>query len=195
MPEEIPVKRNLKQDFPSLAANIRSRRQELGLTLQDVADVTNLSVGFISQVERNLTSPSLSSLAALSRTLGTRTADLFEVSDSGSSTTRSGHRPAYRLEENGISYERVSTGFPGNVLNAVIANMQPGYRSEEISHEGEELFYVIRGSLTVELDGNASVLKTGDTIHFHSGCRHSAWNHTSQAATVLITCTMELFGN
>ena len=195
MSENQTVEGGPGQDFQSLGANLRARRLALGMTLQDVASRANLSVGFISQVERNLTSPSLSSLAALSRTLDADIAEFFPMPRNDSSTTRSGNRVTYSLDENDVSFERISTSFPDNVLNAVIVHEQPGYRSEEISHAGEELFYVIDGSLTIEIDGKASVLHTGDTIHFQSGSRHSTWNHTAQTATVLIVCTMDVFGD
>jgi quercetin dioxygenase-like cupin family protein len=94
-----------------------------------------------------------------------------------------------------MRYERLSAAFPGNVLRTVLIHESPGHRSEPISHEGEEIFYILAGAITVEVDGERTVLKTGDSIHFPSTLRHSTWNHTKQPTTILHTCTMDVFGD
>ena len=182
------------EPLETLGSNLRNRRRELGLTLQDVADGAKLTAGFISQLERNLTAPSLSSLAAIARVLKSDLADFFVVPGGDSLTTRAEERRNYTLDETRSKYERISSGFDGHVMNGVIVHEQPGYRSEAIRHEGEELFYVLRGSITVELDSRAIVLKAGDSIHFSSDQRHSTWNHTSEVASILIVVTMDIFG-
>ena len=182
------------EPLETLGSNLRNRRRELGLTLQDVADGAKLTAGFISQLERNLTAPSISSLAAIARVLKSDMADFFVMPGGDSPTTRAEERRNYTLDETRTKYERISAGFEGHVLNGVIVHEQPGYRSEAIRHEGEELFYVLNGSITVELDGKAIVLKAGDSIHFNSDQRHSTWNHTSEVASILIVVTMDIFG-
>ncbi len=179
----------------SLGSNLRNRRHELGLTLQEVADGANLTAGFISQLERNLNAPSISSLTAIARVLDSDLADFFAVPRGGAPTTRAEERLGYSLDETRTKYERISAGFEGHALNAVIVHEQPGYRSEAIRHEGEELFYVLSGSITVELDGKAFVLNAGDSIHFSSDQRHSTWNHTSEVTTILMVVTMNIFGD
>ena len=170
------------------------RRRELGLTLQEVGAGANLSVGFMSQVERDLTSPSLSSLAAISRVLQADISDFFAIPGESSLTTRAMTRRHFSLDERNSEYERVTANFPGHVFNGVIVHEPPGYRSEPIRHEGEEFFLVLSGSITVELDGKATILHAGDTIHFRSDREHSTWNHTDAPASLLIVVTMDIFG-
>ena len=178
----------------SLGTNLRNRRRELGLTLQEVAEGAGLTAGFISQLERNLTGPSISSLAAIARVLQSDLADFFAQPEGRSLTTEAQRRRQYALDETATQYERLSADFEGHVINGVIMHEQPGHRSEPIHHEGEELFYVLKGSITVELDGKAIVLKAGDSIHFSSEQCHSTWNHTSDVASVLVVVTMDIFG-
>ncbi len=173
---------------------LRKRRRALGLTLQDVADGAGLSIGFISQLERDLTWPSLSSLAAISQVLQVNINDLLVMPSGASTTTRSGERHPYPLESREFNYERISACFPGRKLSAVILNEAPGHRSEPIQHEGEELFFVLAGSVTVEIEGRRTILRKGDSIHFPSHLRHSTWNHTSDAASILVVLTMDIFG-
>ncbi|MCC0040060.1 MAG: cupin domain-containing protein [Brucellaceae bacterium] len=183
------------EETASIGERLRDRRKELGLTLKDVADGAGLSVGFISQVERDLTVPSLSSLASISRVLRTPITSFLSQPDGGQPHTRHDQRPVYAVQANGLQYERLSARFPGNVLNSVIVHEPPGMRSEPIRHEGEEMFFVLKGEITVEVDDEATVLSAGDSIHFESTRCHSSWNHTTETVTILHVCTMDVFGD
>lgn len=179
----------------TIGERLRDRRKELGLTLKEVADNAGLSVGFISQVERGLTAPSLSSLAGISKVLGFHMSHFLTVPSGDKELTRRNSRPIYAVESGAMSYERLSAVFPGSTLNSVLIHEPPGHRSEPIRHEGEELFFVLNGSLTVEVDGKRTILHSGDSIHFASTRRHSTWNHTTEPVTLLHVCTMDVFGD
>ena len=178
-----------------IGTKIRNRRRELGLTLQEIADAANLSVGFISQLERDLTSPSLSSLAAIARALRTEIAEFLVVPGGDSSLTRSNNRETYAFNEGSLIYERLTSKFPGHILRGVIVKEKPGHRSPPMRHEGEEFYYVLEGSITCEIEGERTVLGPGDSIHFNSNDLHSTWNHTLETASILTICTMEIFGD
>jgi transcriptional regulator with XRE-family HTH domain len=179
----------------SLGARLRERRKLLGLTLTEVADAAGLTAGFISQIERGITTPSLSSLVAVSRVLKHHVSDFLAQPKVTAPLTRQSERPHYAIGGNSLLYERLSASFPGNVLRSVIIHEPPGYRSEPITHEGEELFFVLDGSVTVEIEGEKTILGAGDSIHFPSTRIHSTWNHSGRPATILHTCTMDVFGD
>ncbi|MGV8831611.1 MAG: cupin domain-containing protein [Devosia sp.] len=178
-----------------LGERLRHRRKQLGLTLQGVADQAGLSVGFISQIERGLTTPSLSSLVNVSRVLECHVSEFLAQPEVNAPLTRQSERPHYAVGSNSLTYERLSTSFPGNVLRSLIIHEPPGYRSEPIAHEGEEIFFILTGELTVEVDGLETVLGPGDSIHFQSTQTHSTWNHTDRPTAILHTCTMDVFGD
>ena len=165
------------------------------MTLLDVAKGAGLSAGFISQVERGLASPSLSSLHMITKTLGTDISSCLQQPHNPTPLTRKDDREVYFVQTNNLRYERLSTVFAGNILNSVIIHEPPGHRSEPIRHEGEELFFVLDGELTVEIDDQQTVLHVGDSIHFQSSRKHSTWNHSKKDATVLHVCTMDVFGD
>lgn len=181
----------------ALAARLRERRRELGLTLKTVADAAGLSVGFISQIERGIAVPSLSSLVSVSRVLGVEVADFLtgqpkpEVDEV---RTRQADRLAFAVNQSTVTYERISSSFPGHVLRSVIMHEPPGHRSEPIAHEGEELMFVLAGTVTIEVDGERTILGTGDSMHFPSTRVHSTWNHSDKPATILWAGTMDVFG-
>ncbi len=185
----------LNSNLEPIGTKVRNRRRELGLTLQEIADGANLSVGFISQLERDLTSPSLSSLAAIARVLEAEIADFLVVPGGDSSLTRSNKREPYTLNEGSLIYERLTSKFPGHVLSGVIMKEEPGHRSPPMRHEGEEFFFVLEGSITCEIGGDRTVLGPGDSIHFNSNELHSTWNHTLETASILVICTMDIFGD
>ncbi len=179
----------------ALGSNLRRARQQADLTLQEVAAEANLTAGFLSQVERGLTSPSISSLAAIAGVLNIDMADFFKVPASLSRTTRAVNRQAYSLDEARILYERITTAFPGHQMNGVISTLQPGYHGVAFRHEGEELHFILEGSVTAELDGKVIVLQTGDSMHFSSEQMHRMWNHTAGVVRVLTVVTMDIFGD
>lgn len=185
-------------DLTPLGERLRGRRKDLKMTLQDVADSAGFSVGFISQIERGITIPSLTSLIAVCRVLNLEASTFFAPLKVEGSFTRHNHRPVYALGRGGsdsVSYERLSAAFPGNVLRSTLIHEPPGYRTEPMSHEGEEIFFVLQGGLTIEVDGERMILEPGDSAHFSSIRTHTTWNHTTATTTVLHTCTMDVFGD
>lgn len=177
-----------------LGLSIRSRRKELKLTMQAVADAAGLSVGFISQVERGLSAPSLASLAGIAEILEMPLGSFLSQPDAGDMTRSSG-REVYSIPGAEASYERVSSTFAGSQLHSVIVHEPPGHRSEPISHKGEELFFILKGEITVEIEGECEILRQGDTIHFDSTRVHSTWNHGTAKASILWCGTMDVFGD
>lgn len=190
------VKKATKQEpesEPDLGEMLRGCRKEAKLTMQFVADNAGLSVGFISQVERGLTVPSLSSLRSIAGVLGKPMSHFLEQPDSDRETTREKDRVNYSVGKGALSYERISAKFPGSTIRSVIVHEPPGYRNEPISHAGEELFYMLKGEITVEVEGKRNILRAGDSMHFDSHKTHSTWNHTSETASMLWCGTMDVF--
>ena len=79
------------------------------------------------------------------------------------------------------------------MLSSFILNVPPGYRSETVSHEGEEILYVLEGAITQRLDGQEMVLSVGDSLHFRGNSPHSWSNDTSEIARLLWTGTLPMF--
>ena len=177
-----------------LGRQLRRCRKDAALTMQHVADGAGLSVGFISQVERGLTVPSLSSLRAMARVLGRPISFFLDQPENSENTTHALDRVSFSVGEGALSYEWLSATFPGSTLRTIIIHEPPGHRSEPVRHEGEELFYVIAGMITVEVEGEMSVLQRGDSIHFDSRRTHCIWNHGEQTASILWCGTMDVFG-
>jgi transcriptional regulator with XRE-family HTH domain len=186
-----------RADVPrSIGDRMRSARLSRNMTLRKVAEGAGLSIGFISQAERDIATPSLSSLRRIAAVLGVAPQAILPEVRAASELSRRDTRPICRVHPNGgIGYERLTTTFPDSRLSGVIMHEMPGHRLESQRHGGEEVFYVLEGAVTVELDGKCSVLEAGDALHFSSRRLHSSWNHTDQPTVILHFCTMDVFGD
>ena len=89
--------------------------------------------------------------------------------------------------------KQVQPLLPGNELSSFILNVPPGYRSETVSHAGEEILYVLEGAITQRLDDQEMVLCAGDSLHFRGNRPHSWSNHTADIARLLWTGTLPMF--
>ena len=180
---------------PTLGSRLKDRRKALGKTQQQVADEASLTVGFISQIERGISTPSLASLFNLAKALET-TVDHF-VSDSPahkhSVVTHSGQRQTYKVGGTSRYYEFLERGFADAQLNACISHVPPGHASEVMRHEGEEFVYLVSGEMLYEVDGVKYDLKAGDTLHFDSRKPHRGTNTGTTTAIELWVGTMRLF--
>ena len=177
-----------------LGSKLRGVRRSKGKTIQQVALSAGLSVGFVSQVERGIAVPSIASLKKLALALEQPVGNFLEVSPQSSQLTRSAERLPFALGHNALTYERLSHSFDGSKLSALLIHEPPGHRGEPVSHEGEELFFMIKGELTVEVEEERVILRAGDSYHFDSTKTHCTWNHRTEVATLLWCGTMDVFG-
>ena len=181
---------------PHLGRAIRARRRALDLTLKNLGERSGLSVGFLSQLERDLATPSLSALSGIAAALGVALDSFLAAPRPASGLTRRGERPLFSTGAAGtdqIRYERLSTAFPGQSLNAVLVHVPPGYESEAVRHEGEEIAYVLEGSLIVGIAGETIRLDAGDSLHYAAGQAHRWTNAQDGWTRVLWTGTAPIF--
>ncbi|WP_010138966.1 helix-turn-helix domain-containing protein [Oceanicola sp. S124] len=175
---------------PQLGPLIRKRRKQLGLTLQALCDTAGVSVGYLSQVERDNATPSLGTLAQIAAGLDVGLEYFIAAPAPRESLTRAETRPQFALNGSSIGYENLATDFPGAELSSYILHVPPGYVSEEVSHEGEEIIFILEGEIEQTLDGQTIRMTVGDSLHY-SGLRPHAWtNPTDHPARILWTGTL-----
>jgi transcriptional regulator with XRE-family HTH domain len=178
---------------PKVGALIRARRRQLGMTLQEICDAAGISLGYLSQVERDQATPSLGTLAQIARSLDVGMDYFIATPSVESALTRGGAREKFSVDGSSILYERIATDFAGNILSSFVLNVPPGYRSETVSHEGEEILYVLEGTIRQRLDDEEITMTAGDSLHFRGNRPHAWWNDSGQPARLLWTGTLPLF--
>ncbi|MCD7059545.1 helix-turn-helix domain-containing protein [Pelagibacterium xiamenense] len=177
---------------PKVGALIRALRKKQHLTLQQLGDAAQLSVGYLSQLERDHATPSLGTLAQIARALEVGVDYFIAAPNPTQAHTRAGERPRFSVDGSSIVYERLGAEFPGNTLSSFLMTVPPGYRSETVSHEGEEIIYVLEGELTQWLAGEEMVMRTGDSLHFRGNLPHAWANHTDNPTRLLWTGTLAM---
>lgn len=174
---------------PAFGGRIRALRRKADLTLQALADDAGISVGFLSQVERDKATPSLGTLASIAAALSVDIDVFVATPKTADSITRDGERPRFALADSSLSYERVTTSLPGGTLTSLIVHIPPGYASETTAHIGEELILLLEGTLRQTLGETSVVLNPGDSLHFMGDTPHAFENIGDGPARLLWTGT------
>jgi transcriptional regulator with XRE-family HTH domain len=164
-------------------------RRKSGLTLQTLSTQAGISVGFLSQVERDKATPSLGTLAALATALGVGIDYFIATPRAADSVTRAVERPRFAIADSSLQYERISTQLPAGTLTSLIIHIPRGYSSEITSHTGEELILVLDGTVRQTLGDSVMVLGPGDSLHFMGDTPHSFANVGDGPARLLWTGT------
>ena len=149
MPSENPTPK------PNIGPAIRKRRKQLKLTLQAFSDKSGVSVGYLSQVERDNATPSLGTLAQISAALDVGLDYFISASKPSDGLTHANKRPLFALDDSSLRYEALGADFPGSEMSSYILHIPAGYVSETVSHEGEEIIFVLDGEIQQTLDGQS----------------------------------------
>jgi quercetin dioxygenase-like cupin family protein/DNA-binding XRE family transcriptional regulator len=168
-------------DGPQVAAALgqalRNRRKTLGLTLQETADLCGLSQPFLSQIENGKAMPSLLALHQVAYALGTTAQDLLQpVPSAEFSLVRYASNRWFDLSP-GATVEFLVEGTNHQIATNLITAEQ-GAEAEVISHRGEEMIYMVEGSITVYVrEGEEVELFEGDAFTYPAGVVHH-WRNT-----------------
>lgn len=174
----------------SLGGVIRRARQRQQLTLQQVADRSKLSVSYLSQIERNLMTPTVAALKRIAGALDLPAGDLTfakaaSASQSMVAVLRRGQRKHVGFPQSSISYELLTPDMRRRV-SALWLTAEAGADSgPALTHEGEDIVVVLQGELSVEIAGTWHNLKAGDSMYFNSALPHRWCNRRKQAAQAI----------
>jgi transcriptional regulator with XRE-family HTH domain len=190
-------------DALELGRRIRRIRVERHLTLQAVASLARVSQSLISQVERGLASPSISTLRRIAGALNVPIAELFiggEVSEDESD--RAGRRLVVRRHErkglhvprSKVDYELLTPDL-NRKIEFLWIEYEPGAitHPDPMAHPGEENAVCLAGSVVVTIDRQEFVLAEGDSISFDSGRLHQVENRTDKRAVLVSAITPPSF--
>ena len=177
----------------AVGQRIRDLRRSRKLSLETIAARTDLSIGFLSQIERGLSSPSLRVLATIANVLGVVIAGLFgaaETAAAGSDAivTREQQRAELNLWRTGISKQLLSPSGSEGRLNLFLVHMEPGGSTgdELYTHDGEEAGLVLEGEMILTVDAESWTLRTGDSFRFASRRPHRFSNPSNKTKAVVL---------
>lgn len=176
-----------------LGKRIKEQRQKKEMTLKNLSDATGLSTGFISQLERGLTTIAIDSLQKLSEALDVNLNYFFNTSNRRENSVLKRHQQqVLSVEEDRFIHYQLSPDYTDKVLFPRLIEILPQRDLEAVStfsHEGEEFIYVVEGILTLVIDDELRELYPGDTAHFSSQKSHNWYNATTRAVKILAVST------
>lgn len=184
---------------PRFGMKLRHARRVHGLTLAELADRIGCSESLLSKIERDRVIPSLPVLHRMVSVLETNIASLFAPgAPEAQYVSRTGDRPVIHVssvrEGDGVSLECLTGKLPGELLQANVHIMAPGGSSKGcISHEGEEIGYVLCGQVELQLGDAVYKLQPGDSFHFPSEVLHGYRNLGEEEARILWVNTPPTF--
>ena len=159
-----------------IGREIRGLRKARAITLAQLAAASGLSIGYLSLLERDLSTPSIKALHAVSRALGVTISWFFEANDVPEEERDLVVRRARRRRLDysaGVVDELLSPNLTG-ALELLSCRFPPGASSgeEPYTHSGEEAGVVLRGRLELWVDGRFLTLEAGDSFAFQSALPH-----------------------
>ena len=172
----------------SLGRDLRVLRKQRGLTLAEVATTVDRSVGWLSQVERNISEPTTEEIAALAKVLGVSISTFFGRSQSkpgeeGRIVRKGARRPIGRRVE-GLVEELLSPDLTDD-FEMLHSTFAPGVaRTEKISRPTQEVGYVVSGTLDVTIDDDTFTVAPGDSFRIRGQALR--WANTSSEPCVVI---------
>ncbi len=146
---------------------IRNRRRELGLSLRELAEQVGLTASFLSQIERNLASPSLNSLYKISQALDLPLFHLLLTESPSQRVVRRQERLRLMLPNSKLVYELLTPNL-GLPMEVFLVQLEAGEDNiaTSLNNPTEECIYVLQGILEIELHDQTYLLGPGDSIYF-----------------------------
>jgi transcriptional regulator with XRE-family HTH domain len=177
-----------------LGPALRAARAQARLTLEQLAAQTSLSAAFLSRLERGQASTSISNLIRLSTVLGMPVDRLIAPAAApaapGGYVLRRG-RDVGELAANAYRYKPLAGGLPHQAISAFELAYPPGAGAElgDYAHEGEEVLYLLEGTIDFAVAGRRVRLQPGDCLQFDARQPHRARNPGRGVARLLMIVT------
>lgn len=167
------------RSISTIGSRIRVQRRKLGMSLDALAERTNLSKSFLSQVERGLTNPSIDSLSVIADAIRVPMFLFFVEEDGEAVIQRRRDMTQLQVPDSRFIYESMWFG-ENRKMEILIGRLQPGQcSSDELrSHSAgglttvDECFVVLEGTVEFYLDEDVYILEQGDSAYFQGNVPH-----------------------
>jgi len=163
-------------------------RKSQNLTLADLAEKTEVSLSFLSQVERGIINPSINSLRRIALALGTPLSHFFDESASTNGPlVRKNERKVLVNKDSRLVYQLLSSD-PNRRIEFLLSRLETGAASVNslMAHKGDEAALVLHGECLIELGEDRYDLKEGDSIYITENTPHRFTN-TGSVPLVIVS--------
>lgn len=182
-----------KRYIEEVGAKIRSARKGLGKTLEEVAQEVGVTRSFLSQVERGISAPSITTLRHIAKVLRIPIfllLNVFNGVDRKNVVVRKGERQTIVLPKSTTSYQLLSPDL-NRKIEMIMTELEPKSSScdEPLFHNGEECAFILSGKALVEVGDEEFVLEKGDCLYFDCGIPHRITNIGDRKVKIISAIT------
>lgn len=177
----------------AIAKRIHRTRRRLGMTLGQLAKVTGLSAGYLSQIENTERIPSIGTMNKIASGLNVRLATLLSeetaTRDSGKLDIK---KPGDRIQVTKADasplsqHEYFGFGKPDRIVGSYLVAVGHQYPDKPTMHIGQEFLYILEGVHELFYDGRRYTLNAGDAVYFDSDRPHMGCSLSAEPAKVLV---------
>lgn len=177
-----------------IGSKIKELRIQKSLTQEELADRAELSKGFISQLERDLTSPSIATLMDILQCLGTNLEEFFSGTTAEQVVfKKSDYFEKYDTElKNEVKW--IIPNAQKNIMEPILLTLDAGGSTyPDNPHEGEEFGYILNGSISLHIGNRIHKVKKGESFYFTANKQHYITANEKTGATLLWVSTPPSF--
>lgn len=174
----------------SLGKKVKKLRKRQNMTLKELSEKTNLSVGFLSQLERGLSTVAIDSLDVIAKALGVDLTYFINPQDDKKDkiVLKSYEQATIEVVNEKFIYQQLTSDIKNKSMLPRLVEILPMEETENLMtypHEGEEFIYVIEGILTLFVNSQKYELYPGDSAYYKSTIPHNWANYTSKKVKIL----------
>jgi transcriptional regulator with XRE-family HTH domain len=166
-------------DIDSIGVRVKNLREEKGLSLEELSNMTGFDVELLTRIEKNEVQPQLGTIIKLSKALdsafsrvlsgvGSKSYSITRKNEQKTlarSTTGSGKKQVY-------SYKSLAPEVKGRHMEALIIQLEEKPGDDKSVHEGEEFIYVLDGTVVLDIGEETFDLEPGDSVYYLSKAPH-----------------------
>jgi transcriptional regulator with XRE-family HTH domain len=179
-----------------IGRRLRQRRRIRRISLEELSKQTGLSIGLLSQIERDISAPSLRSLRLICDALEVQIGWLFDQPEPTESefVVRATQRRSIALSKQGITKELLSPdAVPRIQMMRMILHPGTATDTEEYALPAAECGTVISGRLGFQIMGHISILEVGDSFAFDEAASHRFWCEGDAPVEILMVTTPAIY--
>jgi transcriptional regulator with XRE-family HTH domain len=186
----ISIKAIRREPSLEIGTKIKDLRTKLGMSQKELAEKVDLTPSFISQLENNQISPSLNSFLHICNALGVSPTVLWENNEGNDKSwliRREKVSSNLLLQEKGFKIFGITKN---GELSSNVAIIEPDtqIKKDFLVKKGKELIYILKGSISVVIEGREEILKEGDSVYFKEAFPSLWKNEGNDEAELLIVC-------
>lgn len=167
-----------------IGLKIKALRLKNQLTQEELADRCELTKGYISQLENDLTSPSIATLKDILLSLGTTLSDFFSGEEDESLVFGADDYFVKESEETKITW--LVPNAQKNAVEPIMLELNAGAKTEkDMPHDGEEFGYVLSGTVKLQVGKRTAEAKAGESFYYRADRTHYLENTGNEKAVVI----------